>query len=162
MGEGGGARPQGLAGTRGRTRGTGGLNDAAPMVCKLARSEFLGHGLTAYARLAFVRMVRSPQIAPTRRPHKTTRSINMLARLGGRGGGMLWLLARLALVRLRELDRQAKPMGRHEGHAIQTMPQLHRHFAAEAPLVQCLQKMCKHLPCLNSVRRAMSLVALHK
>ena len=82
--------------------------------------------------------------------------------LGGWGWGMGWRLARLAHDRLRLLVLQANPSGRQDGHAIKAMPHLHRHFAAEAPLLQCLQWMCKHLPCGKSVLRAMSLVALHK
>ena len=79
MGE--GARAQGLAeprgprrnqgaGTRGSTRRTGGLNNAAPMVGKPTCFEFYGPGLGANASLALVTVVR-----------------NMLAPLGGGGGG---------------------------------------------------------------------------
>ena len=50
---------EGLAGTRGSTRRTGGLNNAAPMVGKPTSFEFCGPGLGAYASLALVNDVRN-------------------------------------------------------------------------------------------------------
>ncbi len=59
--------------------------------------------------------------------------------LGGGGGATLWVLARLALFRLRGLDMQANPTDRQVWQVIQALPHAHCHLAAEAPFVQCLQ-----------------------
>ena len=92
------------------------------MVGKPTSFEFCGPGLGAYASLALVHDVR-----------------NMPAPLGRRGGATLWVLARLALFRLRGLDMQANPTDRQVWQVIQALPHAHCHLAAEAPFVQCLQ-----------------------